>query len=78
MDFELAGPIRRAQTIAAGRGVREGARLRRVYGKGSWRKMKAVTRVRLRDGSVHRAEAHWYEADAVGRRELKLKLPLLD
>ena len=34
--------------------------------------------VRLRDGTVHEAEVHWYEAHGVGRREMKIKFPLLD
>jgi len=34
--------------------------------------------IRLLDGSIHSAEIHWYEAHGIGRRELKLKLPLLD
>jgi hypothetical protein len=29
--------------------------------------------VRLPDGTISRAEVHWYEAHGVGRRELKLK-----
>ena len=28
--------------------------------------------------TIHKAEVHWYEAHGIGRRELKLKLPLLD
>jgi hypothetical protein len=27
----------------------------------------------LVDGSMHRAELHWYEAHGIGRKELKLK-----
>ena len=29
--------------------------------------------VRLGDGSVHRAEIHWYEGHGVGRVEVKIK-----
>jgi hypothetical protein len=29
--------------------------------------------IRLRDGSVHLAEVHWYEASHVGRKEFKIK-----
>ena len=32
----------------------------------------------LQDGTVHEAEIHWYEAHGSGRRELKIKFPLLD
>jgi hypothetical protein len=34
--------------------------------------------VRLRDGTVHAEEVHWYEAHGIGRREFKIKFPLLD
>ena len=37
-----------------------------------------IARVRLVDGSIHTAEVHWYEAHGIGRKELKLKFPLLD
>jgi hypothetical protein len=78
MDFELVGAVRDAETIAAGRAIRELRRLRRRYGKGRWRKRKGVATVRLQDGTVHRAEVHWYEAHGIGRREMKIKFPLLD
>ena len=78
MDFELIGEIGAIQPIAAGRSVRERVRLRRRYGRGRWRKLKGIARVRLIDGTVHTAEVHWYEAHGIGRRELKIKFPLLD
>jgi hypothetical protein len=78
MDFELIGEIRDIQRIAVGRGVRELARLRRRYGSGRWRKLKGIARVRLIDGTIHTAELHWYEAHGIGRKELKIKFPLLD
>jgi hypothetical protein len=78
MDFELVGAVRDAETIAAGRAIRELRRLRRRYGKGRWRKRKGIATVRLQDGTVHRAEVHWYEAHGIGRREMKIKFPLLD
>ena len=79
MDFELVGEIRDIQPIAVGRGVRGGlARLRRRYGRGRWRKLKGFARVRLIDGTIHTAEVHWYEAHGIGRKELKIKFPLLD
>ena len=34
MDFELVGDFTEIQTIAAGRGIRDLLRLRRLYGKG--------------------------------------------
>jgi hypothetical protein len=32
-----------------------------------------VASVRLADGSISRAEVHWYEAHGIGRKELKIK-----
>jgi len=78
MDFEIIGRIREIETIAAGRAIRELGRLRRRHGKGEWRKRKEIATVRLRDGTVHKAELHWYEAHGIGRREFKIKFPLLD
>jgi hypothetical protein len=78
MDFELVGAIRNIQPIAVGRAIRGLARLRKRYGSGRWRKLKGVARVRLIDGTIHTAEIHWYEAHGMGRKELKIKFPLLD
>jgi hypothetical protein len=63
MRFEILGPISDIETFATGAAIREIARLRRVYGRGRWRKRKGVARIRLPDGAVHLAELHWYEAD---------------
>lgn len=73
MSFEIIGNITNIETIAAGRSIRELGRLRRIYGPGRWRKLKGMALVRLRDGSVYRAEIHWYEAHGVGRKEFKIK-----
>ena len=73
MGFEVVGPLRNAETLAVGRSIRELARLRRTYGRGRWRKRKAIATVRLRDGLVCEAEVHWYEAAGIGKRELKIK-----
>jgi len=73
MDFEVLGELSDIETIASGRGVRDLARLRRLYGRGRWRKMKGVARIRLPDGSVRRAELHWYEAHGIGKKEFKAK-----
>jgi hypothetical protein len=78
MDFELVGPIRHTLPIAAGHAIRGLARLRKRYG-GRRRKLKGVARgVRLIDGTIHITEIHWYEAHGIGRKELKIKFPLLD
>jgi len=71
--FEIVGTISQVETFAAGREIRERARLRRIYGAGRWRKRKGVAKIRLPDGSIHLAELHWYEASGIGRREFKIK-----
>jgi len=78
LDFEIIGEITNRKPIAIKHSIRELARLQRQYGEGRWRKLKGITRVRLKDGSVHKAEVHWYEAHGIGQKEFKLKLPFLD
>ena len=73
MPFEIIGHITAIETIATGPGIREIARLRRVYGPGRWRKRKGEATVRLSDGIVRKAEVHWYEATGIGRKECKIK-----
>lgn len=67
------GEISAVETFVTGSAIREIARLRRLYGRGRWRKRKGIARVRLSDGSVRVAEIHWYEAAGVGRKEFKIK-----
>jgi hypothetical protein len=78
MDFEIVNEITDIETIAAGTGVRDRARLRKLYGRGRWRKLKGIAKVRLLSGRIRLAEIHWYEAHSIGKREFKLKLPFLD
>jgi hypothetical protein len=73
MRFVILDEIAEVETFATGSGIREIARLRRVYGRGRWRKRKGIAHVRLSDGSVHVAEVHWYEAAGIGRKEFKIK-----
>ena len=73
MPFEIVGDIAQVETIATGRRIRDLPRLRRLYGRGRWRKLKGVALVRLRNGSLRRAELHWYEAHGIGRKEIKRK-----
>jgi hypothetical protein len=73
MRFEILGEISSIETFATGSGIREIARLRRIHGRGRWRKRKGIARVRLSDGSIHVAELHWYEAAGIGRKEFKIK-----
>ena len=73
MNFKIIGRIRQERTFATGSGIRELARLQRVYGKGRWRKRKGIAEVRFEDGSTRMAEVHWYEAIGIGRKEYKIK-----
>ncbi|OPX25404.1 MAG: hypothetical protein B1H02_01615 [Candidatus Latescibacteria bacterium 4484_107] len=66
------------EPTAIGRSIRDLARLREQYGQGRWRKLKGIALVCLRDGSIHTAQIHWYEAHGTGRKECKLKLLFLD
>ena len=77
MKFEIVGKIEQQETFTTGSAIRELARLRRVYGKGRWRKRKGIAEVRFEDGSIRRAEIHWYEATGIGKKEFKIKY-LLD
>ena len=74
--FEILGQNSDVETIASGAGIREPSRLRRIYGRGRWRKRKGIAQIRLPDGSIHKAELHWYEASGIGRREYKIKFLL--
>lgn len=71
--FRVVGRIDAIEVIAAGREIRDLARLRRAYGPGRWRKLKGTCRVMLSDGRMRSVEVHWYEAHGVGRREMKIK-----
>ncbi len=73
MFFQVVGEITNIQTIAAGRRIRQLARLKKLYGPGRWRKMKGEAMVRLSHGQLRRAELHWYEAHGVGKRNMKIK-----
>jgi len=71
--FEIIGEITNIHVIAAGRAIRRLKSLRKRHGGTRWRKLKGDATVRLANGSVRRAEIHWYEAHGVGKRGLKIK-----
>jgi len=73
MYFEIIGEITGVETFAIGAAIREVSRLRKLYGRGRWRKRKGFAQVRLPDGTIRRAELHWYEAHGIGRKEFKIK-----
>jgi hypothetical protein len=73
MVFELLGRIDDIETIAVGTSIHDIVRLRRMYGAGRWRKLKGRGTIRLNDGTICKAELHWYEAHGIGKKELKIK-----
>lgn len=75
MKFEVVGEVSAIENIAVGRAVRDRRRLVREYGRGDWRKVKGIATIRPENGSVLRAELHWYEAHGIGRKEIKFKKP---
>jgi hypothetical protein len=78
IEFEIVGEVSEIQTIATGPSVRNRTRLRKQYGRGRWRKLKGIAKVRLVSGRIRLAEIHWYEAHGIGKREFKIKLPFLE
>lgn len=78
MDFEIIGKIKGTKQIANGSSIREQIRLNKMYGEGRWRKIKGYAKIRLNDGTIHNAELHWYEAHGIGKKEFKIKFPLID
>jgi hypothetical protein len=73
MTFRIVGTIEQIETIAAGKSIRIAKHLRTKFGAGRWRKMKGVANIELEDGSIRRAELHWFEAHGVGRVYVKRK-----
>lgn len=73
MKFKIIGKVQQEETFATGSGIREIARLRRIYGRGRWRKRKGIAEIEFEDGNTRLAELHWYEATGIGRKEYKIK-----
>jgi hypothetical protein len=73
MNFEIISEISEVKTMFVRSRIRDLARLRKMYGKGRWRKVKGVATVRLQSGRIRLAELHWYEAHGIGRKEMKRK-----
>ena len=73
LGCQLVGEISDIEMIAVGNRIRDLRRLRRDYGDGRWRKLKGNAMVRLPDGTITKAEVHWYEMSNVGRKEIKVK-----
>ena len=73
MHFEIRSELVDVETFATGKAIRELPRLRKLYGRGRWRKRKGVGDVKLGNGTIRRAEIHWYEASGIGKKEFKIK-----
>jgi hypothetical protein len=73
MQFEEIWGITDAETIAFKSSIRELDRLRKLHGGWRWMKRKGFATVRLFDGTIHKAEVHWYEAHGIGKKEIKIK-----
>ena len=58
MDFEIIDEIHDIQAIAVNTSIRDLDRLKEMYGKGRWRKLKGIARVRLKSGRIRLAELH--------------------
>jgi hypothetical protein len=71
--FEICGDLADVETFATGKSIRELPRLRKFYGKGRWRKRRGFAEVKLPNGTIRKAELHWYEASGIGKKEFKIK-----
>ena len=58
VNFKILGNIKQEETFATGGGIREVARLRKMYGNGRWRKRKGKAGVQFDNGSVRYVELH--------------------
>jgi len=73
LDFEILSDITDIEIIAIGKAIRELPELQKRFGRGRWRKLKGVATISLLDGTIRRAEIHWYEAHGIGKKRLKIK-----
>ena len=73
MNFEIISQITNIEIIAVENSIRDISRLRRMYGKGRWRKLKGQALIKMWNGKIRLAEVHWYEAHGIGKREMKRK-----
>jgi hypothetical protein len=69
----IVGRVTVIENIAVGAKIRDERRLVKLYGRGRWRKVKALATVELADGRIRRAEIHYYEAHGIGRKDVKVK-----
>ena len=73
MHFEIVGDITDIEPITIGTRIRILPLLRKRRGRGRWRKLKGKGSVRLSDGTIRRAELHWFEAHGIGKKKMRIK-----
>jgi hypothetical protein len=73
MNFAIISEITNIEIIAVNNSIRDLDRLKKTYGKGRWRKLKGIATILLNNGQIRLAELHWYEADGIGKKEIKRK-----
>jgi hypothetical protein len=72
-EWDIIGEISHIETIAASSSIRILDELQAEYGEARWRKLKGIVTVRFFNGVSRRAEVHWYEANGIGRKRMKIK-----
>ncbi len=70
---QIIGRITILENIAVSGRIRDIRRLKRTYGRGRWRKVKAMATAELTTGEIRLCELHYYEAHGIGRKEIKVK-----
>lgn len=73
VKFEIVSKIEEVEIIAVGRKIHVLPYLRKAYGYGRWRKLKGMAYVKLPNGNIRWVELHWYEAQGIGRKDIKIK-----
>jgi hypothetical protein len=73
MGFDIISEIENIEIIAIGGSIEDIMRIRKQFGDGRWRKLKGNAKIRLPNGSIRKAELHWYEAHGVGKKKIKIK-----
>ena len=73
MQFEAVGEITDVEPIATGKGVRVRQLLVKRFGRGDWRKLKGIGRVRMEDGTVRVGRATLVRGSWLGRKKMRIK-----
>jgi hypothetical protein len=73
IHFEIIVDIEHVETLALGGKIRDIMRLQKQFDPGRWRKLKGVTKVRLKSGRICNAVVHWHEEHGIDRKKMKIK-----